>query len=108
TQRTRGAGMSGEVEGPYQHLAMRADGSTFPVEVRARALPQKGRTLRVTALRDVSARVRAEGRQQRLEEELRQAAEEWRQTFDALDLGIVLADAEARVIRVNRGALAEA
>jgi GAF domain-containing protein len=60
------------------------------------------------ALRDVSARVRAEERQQRLEEDLRQAAEEWRQTFDALDLGIVLADAEARVIRMNRGALVEA
>ncbi len=105
---TVSARMASGVEGPYQHLAMRADGSTFPVEVRARALPQKGRTLRVTALRDVSARVRAEERQQRLEEDLRQAAEEWRQTFDALDLGIVLADAEARVIRVNRGALAEA
>ena len=105
---TVSARMASGVEGPYQHLALRADGSSFPVEVRARALPQKGRTLRVTALRDVSARVRAEERQQRLEEDLRQAAEEWRQTFDALDLGIVLADAEARVIRLNRGALAEA
>jgi PAS domain S-box-containing protein len=105
---TVSARMASGVEGPYQHLALRADGTTFPVEVRARALPQKGRTLRVTALRDVSARVRAEERQHRLEEELRQAAEEWRQTFDALDLGIVLADAEARVIRLNRGALAEA
>jgi PAS domain S-box-containing protein len=105
---TVSARMASGVEGPYQHRAQRADGSTFPVEVRARSLPQKGRTLRVTALRDVSARVRAEERQQRLEEDLRQAAEEWRQTFDALDIGIVLADAEARVIRLNRGALAEA
>ena len=96
------------VEGPYQHLAVRPDGSTFPVEVRARPLPQRGRTLRVTALRDVSARVKAEERQRRLESELRQAAEEWRQTFDALDLGIVLADAEGRVIRLNRSALAAA
>ena len=47
------------VEGPYQHLALRPDGSTFPVEVRARALPSRDRTLRVTALRDVSARVKA-------------------------------------------------
>jgi PAS domain S-box-containing protein len=105
---TVSARMASGVEGPYQHVALRSDGSSFPVEVRARALPQKGRTLRVTALRDVSARVRAEERQQRLEEDLRQAAEEWRQTFDALDLGIVLADAEAHVIRLNRGALAEA
>jgi PAS domain S-box-containing protein len=100
------ARMGSGVEGPYQHLALRADGSSFPVEVRARALPQQGRELRVTALRDVSARVKAEERQRRLEAELRQAAEQWRQTFDALDLGILLADAEGRVIRLNRGALA--
>lgn len=47
----------------------------------------------------------AEQRQRRLEAELRLAAEEWRRTFDALDLGIVLADAEARIVRLNRGAL---
>jgi PAS domain S-box-containing protein len=91
-------------EGPYQHVARRADGSRFPVEVRARSLPYEGRTVRVSVLRDVSARVEAEERQRLLEAELRQAAEEWRQTFDALDLGIVLADAEGRVVRLNRGA----
>jgi PAS domain S-box-containing protein len=91
-------------EEPYMHLARRRDGSIFPVEVRARALPHRGRTVRVSALRDVSARVRAEERQRRLEGELRQAAEEWRQTFDALDLGIVLADDGGRIVRLNRAA----
>jgi PAS domain S-box-containing protein len=92
-------------EEPYQHMALRADGTRFPVEVRARSLPYRGRTIRVSALRDVSARVEADERQRRLEAELRQAAEEWRQTFDALDLGILLADAEGRIVRLNRGAL---
>jgi PAS domain S-box-containing protein len=92
-------------EGPYQHMALRADGSRFPVEVRARSLPHRGRTLRVTALRDISARVLAEERQRRLEADLRQAAEQWRQTFDALDLGLVLADPDGRIVRLNRGAL---
>jgi signal transduction histidine kinase len=96
------------VEEPYQHLALRPDGSRFPVEVSARSLPYRGRSVRVTALRDVSARVKAEELQRRLETDLRHAAEEWRQTFDALDLGIVLADSEARLIRLNRAALAEA
>jgi PAS domain S-box-containing protein len=59
----------------------------------------------VSALRDVSARVEAEERQRGLEADLRQAAEEWRQTFDALDLGIVLANADGRLVRLNRGAL---
>jgi PAS domain S-box-containing protein len=91
-------------EVPYHHQARRRDGSVFPVEVRARALPHRGRTVRVSAIRDVSARVMAEERQSRLEADLRQAAEEWRQTFDALDLGIVLADALGRIVRLNRTA----
>jgi PAS domain S-box-containing protein len=93
------------VEGPYQHLALRPDGTKFPVEVSARSLPYRDRSVRVTALRDVSERMQAEERQRRLETDLRHAAEEWRQTFDALDLGIVLADAEGRIVRLNRGAL---
>jgi PAS domain S-box-containing protein len=92
-------------EGPYQHLAIRPDGTKFPVEVSARSLPYRDRSVRVTALRDVSERTRAEELQQRLEADLRHAAEEWRQTFDALDLGIVLADADGRIVRLNRGAL---
>ncbi len=91
-------------EEPYQHLARRRDGSVFPVEVRARSLPHRGRTVRVSAINDVSARVMAKARQSRLEAELRQAAEEWRQTFDALDLGIILADALGRIVRLNRTA----
>jgi PAS domain S-box-containing protein len=97
--------IAGGSEEPYQHRARRADGSIFPVEVRARSLPFKGRSVRVSALRDVSDRVAAEERQRRLEGELRQAAEQWRQTFDALDLGIVLADERGRIVRLNRGAL---
>jgi PAS domain S-box-containing protein len=92
-------------EEPYQHMARRRDGSVFPVEVRARSLPYGDRTLRISAIRDISERAEAEERQRRLEAELRQAAHEWRQTFDALDLGIVLADAEGRIVRLNRGAL---
>jgi PAS domain S-box-containing protein len=92
-------------EGPYQHRARRLDGSPLPVEVRARPLPYRGRTVRVSAVRDVSERLEAEERQRRLEAELRQAADHWRQTFDALDLGIVLADHEGRILRLNRGAL---
>jgi len=92
-------------EEPYQHLARRRDGSVFPVEVRARSLPYGDRTLRISAIRDISEQAQAEERQRRLEAELRQAAHEWRQTFDALDLGIVLADSEGRIVRLNRGAL---
>jgi two-component system cell cycle sensor histidine kinase/response regulator CckA len=41
---------------PYEHMALRADGTLFPVEVQAKSIIQGGRQLRVTALRDVSQR----------------------------------------------------
>jgi two-component system cell cycle sensor histidine kinase/response regulator CckA len=53
-------------EAPYEHLALRADGSRVPVEVQAKNATIGGRHLRVTALRDVSER-------QRLEEQFRLA-----------------------------------
>lgn len=39
---------------PYEHLAIRKDGSVFPVEVRARALPYKGHMVRVSVIRDIT------------------------------------------------------
>jgi PAS domain S-box-containing protein len=45
---------------PYEHLAIRKDGSIFPVEVRARALPYKGRIVRVSVIRDITERKKAQ------------------------------------------------
>ncbi len=53
-------------EGLYEHMARRADGTTFPVEAQGKTLLLGERRLRVTALRDISAR-------RSLEEQLRQA-----------------------------------
>jgi PAS domain S-box-containing protein len=43
-------------EGLYEHLAVRKDGSTFPVEIRARTIPYKGRLARVAIIHDISDR----------------------------------------------------
>lgn len=48
------ANMRSENEGPYVHLTMRKDGSAFPVEIRARSIRYKGRSARVTAIRDIN------------------------------------------------------
>src|SRR5580700_241975 len=53
-------------EQPYEHLARRDDGSVFPVEVQAKAIIFGGRSMRVTAIRDISSR-------KKLEEQLRLA-----------------------------------
>lgn len=52
-------------EQPYEHRALLPDGSSILVEVHGRTLPQAGRTLRVTAVRDVTSH-------RRFEEEIRQ------------------------------------
>ena len=55
---------SGE-ETPYEHMALKRDGSIFPVEVFGRTIPYQGRKVRVTAIRDVTERKRAETEVQR-------------------------------------------
>ncbi len=41
----------------------------------------------------------------RLEADLRRAAVEWRETFDGLPIGVLVVDADARVVRANRTAV---
>jgi len=50
---------SGRLE-PYEHLMRRVDGSQFPVEVRARTAEIGGRALRISVIRDITERRRAE------------------------------------------------
>lgn len=41
-------------EKPYEGVALRKDGSTFPYEVRAKSIPYDGRQVRVAAIRDLT------------------------------------------------------
>lgn len=52
--------MLANVEKPYEHNAIRKDGSIIPVEAQAKMITWGGKILRVTALRDISERKRAE------------------------------------------------
>jgi PAS domain S-box-containing protein len=56
---------------PYEGQGMRKDGSTFPVELRGKFIPSDGRTLRVTALRDITERKRAEEQMRHYADRLR-------------------------------------
>ncbi len=48
------------LEDAYEHIAVKKDGTLFPVEVRPRMIPYRGRLIRVTAIRDITERKRAE------------------------------------------------
>jgi PAS domain S-box-containing protein len=63
---------SGSTE-PYQYLAQRKDGSPFPVEVRGRTISNSPRLVRVTAVRDITARKQSEAQLRTLSERLKLA-----------------------------------
>jgi len=47
-------------EEPYEATALRKDGSTFPAEIQGKMMHYKGRSVRVTALNDITRRKQAE------------------------------------------------
>lgn len=46
--------IASEDEGPYEATCLRKNGSTFPAEIRARAIQLKGRNARVATIRDLT------------------------------------------------------
>ena len=71
---------------PYEILAQRKDGSTYPVEVRGHQESWDGRTIRVTALRDLTTRKQAEQALRESEERFRLVAERTGQMIYDLDI----------------------
>ena len=68
-EKVKGNMLSGYEE-PYEATALRQDGTTFPCEIQARMINYRGRSVRVTALRDITARKRAETALQKAHDEL--------------------------------------
>lgn len=79
----------------YEHMAVRKDGSVFPVEVRVKNIAYQDRTVRVTAIRDITERRRAE------EENTLLA-----QTLKSVRDCISITDNEDRIMFVNDAFLA--
>jgi len=47
-------------EGPYEHIALKKDGTRFPVEIHDKSIPFEGRIVKVTAIYDLTQRKEAE------------------------------------------------
>lgn len=63
-------------EKPYEVTALRKDGTTFPCEIQARMIEYQGRPIRVTALRDITERKKAEEALRQAHDELEQRVKE--------------------------------
>jgi PAS domain S-box-containing protein len=89
-----------EGETPVSEIVhVSASGSERPCEMRLVMLPGPRDLVRISLI-DI-------GERKRLEADLRQAALEWRRTFDGLPLGVVVVDGEGRVVRANRTAVVQ-
>ena len=85
-----------EFEGPYEHMAIKKDGTIFPVEIRARTIPYKGHQARVAIIRDMTERKRAE-------DALRESEAQFRHLWEATIEGIVIHD-QGIILEVNEAA----
>ncbi|NOZ60194.1 MAG: PAS domain S-box protein [Calditrichaeota bacterium] len=83
---------------PYEFIAVRKDGSTFPVEVEARNYKtEDNKTLRVTAVRDITKR-------KKIEEELREKEIKYSYLFNNSLETIWATDKQFNLIYVNEAA----
>ncbi|MGO8837882.1 MAG: PAS domain S-box protein [Limisphaerales bacterium] len=80
-----------------EHQLLRKDGSVFEAEAQSKVVSWRGRTVRVTALRDVTDRKRAE-------QALRESEEKFSKAFRASPDGLAISELETgRYIEVNEG-----
>jgi PAS domain S-box-containing protein len=82
----------------FEALAMRKDGSRFDIETRGVPIMHQGRPHVLYIGRDISAKKREEAL-------LRASEEQYRAIFNAAADALVLRDAEARIVDVNRAFL---
>ena len=83
---------------PYEVVGLRKNGERFEAEIRGKASAYRGRAVRITAVRDITERKRAE-------KELRESEERFRLVVEGVrDYAIFALDPAGRVASWNEGA----
>jgi len=84
---------------PYEAVALRKDGSTFPCEIQGSMKVFKGNTFRVTALRDITSR-------KAVETAKKQSEERYRALINNAHESIISIDGNGKFILLNKTAAA--
>ena len=79
----------------YESLCLRKNGTTFPAEVRSKAIPYRGQLVRVTAIRDVTAQSQAQ-------EELKKSVSLLHATLNSTTDGIVAVSIAGEIVSFNQ------
>jgi PAS domain S-box-containing protein len=90
------------ISSPWRH--QRKDNSVMYVEITAHALLYRGRKAQLLIANDVTERKLLDEKQLSLHASLQQSAMEWRQTFNAIDLPVLIVDLNGRIKRLNEAA----
>jgi len=85
----------------YQHLALKKDGTVFPVEIHGRSLPYKNGTIRYTAIRDISERLKTENALRESEEKYRTMFENIQDLIFQTDMSGIITEASPSIKAVS-------
>ena len=77
--------ISSRYGGPYESKGLKKDGSTFDIEIRGRTATRKGRSVRVSAIRDITGRKEAEEDLKKSDERFRSLVQNASDTFMILE-----------------------
>ena len=90
------------ISSPWRH--QRKDNSVMYVEITSHALQFKGKKAQLLIANDVTDRKVLDEKQLSLHASLQQSAMEWRQTFNAIDIPVLIVDLNGSVKRLNEAA----
>jgi PAS domain S-box-containing protein len=90
------------ISSPWRHQTK--DKKTVYVEITSHPVLFDGKNSRLVIINDVTERKLLDEKQERMHASLQQSAMEWRQTFDAIDLPVLIVDLEGRIRRSNEAA----
>jgi PAS domain S-box-containing protein len=90
------------ISSPWRHRTK--DGKTIYVEVSSHPVVFDGKHGKLVIVNDVTERKLLDEKQQRLHASLQQSAMEWRQTFNAIDLPVLIIDLDGYIKRSNQAA----